>query len=226
MSKNKNLITTDFSIQTFKGGFDNNFSYLVTCMRTGIEIIIDASIKLYRLKPFFKSNPAMILVTHTHRDHIEYISSYLKLFPGIKIIGHPDSKNNFDKNRFIPVFDNSIIKVGNLQIKTIHTPGHYFDSICYLIENVLFTGDTIFVGRTGRTISNKSDINDLYDSVFKKILKLPRDTYIYPGHDYGAKPSLTIEENIKISELLQANGKSDFIDRMANYEKNRKIGTL
>ena len=225
MIENNNLITTNFSIQTFKGGFDNNFSYLVTCMRTGIEIIIDASLKLDRLKPFFKSTPTMILITHTHRDHIEYISSYLKCFPDIKIIGHPDSKNIFDKNRFIPVSNNSTIEVGNMIIKTIYTPGHYFDSICYLIENIIFTGDTIFVGRTGRIISTRSDINDLYDSVYKKILKLPQDTYIYPGHDYGVKPSLTIKENIKISELLQAKGKSDFIDRMANYENNRNIGS-
>jgi len=225
MMENNNLITTDFSIQTFKGGFDNNFSYLVTCMRTGIEIIIDASLKIDRLKPSFKSKPAMILITHTHRDHIEYISSYLKCFPDIKIIGHPDSKNNFDKNRFIPVSNNSTIEVGNMRIKIIYTPGHYFDSICYLIENVIFTGDTIFVGRTGRVISTRSDINDLYDSVYKKILELPQDTYIYPGHDYGVKPSITIEENIKISELLQAKDKSDFIDRMANYENNRKIGS-
>ena len=225
MRKNKNLITTDFSIQTFKGGFDKNLSYLVTCMRSGIEILIDASIELDRLKPFFKSYPVMILITHTHRDHIEYISSYLKYFPDLKIIGQPDSENNFDNTRFIPVSDNSVIKVGNIRIKTIHTPGHYFDSICYSLENVIFTGDTMFVGRTGRTISNRSDINDLYDSVYKKILKLPGETYIYPGHDYGVKPSLTLEENIRISELLQANGKSDFIDRMANYEKNREIGS-
>ena len=217
------MITTDFSIKSFKGGFDNNFSYLVTCMRSGIEIIIDASLKLDRLKPFFKSNPAMILITHTHTDHIQYISSYLECFPDIKIIGHPDSNNNFDNNRFIPISDNSTIEVGNMEIKSIYTPGHYFDSICYSIENVIFTGDTVFVGRTGRTISNRSDINELYDSVYKKILKLPRDTYIYPGHDYGVKPTITIEENIKISELLQANDKSDFINRMANYEKNRKI---
>ena len=224
MMENKNFITTDFSIQTFKGGFDDNLSYLVTCMRKGIEIIIDASLKLDRLKPFFKSNPAMILITHTHRDHVEYISSYLKCFPDIKIIGHPDSKNNFDKNNFIPMSDNSTLEVGNMRIKIIYTPGHYFDSICYLIENVIFTGDTIFVGRTGRTINNKSDINDLYNSVYKRILTLPQNTYIYPGHDYGVKPSLTIEENIKISELLQAKGKLDFIDKMASYENNREIG--
>ena len=76
------------------------------------------------------------------------------------------------------------MKIGNLKIKAIFTPGHYFDSICYLVENILFTGDTLFVGRTGRTISAGSDINNLYDSIYNKIFKLPGDTYIYPGHDY------------------------------------------
>ena len=219
------MTNTDFSVQSFKGGFDNNFSYIVTCMRTGEEIIIDPAIELENIKPFFKSSPSAIFVTHTHRDHIAYIDTYINNFPEINIVGHPKSKNNFDNNRFIPVSDGSTMEIGNLKIKSIFTPGHYFDSICYLVENVLFTGDTLFVGRTGRTISNGSDINDLYDSVYNKLFKLPGDTYIYPGHDYGEVPSIKIEENRKISGLLQAKDKFDFIDKMGKYEKNRKIGS-
>ena len=219
------MTNTDFSVQSFKGGFDNNFSYIVTCMRTGEEIIIDPAIELENIKPFFKSSPSAIFVTHTHRDHIAYIGSYINNFPEIKIVGHPESKNNFDNNKFIPVSDGSTLEIGNLKIKSIFTPGHYFDSICYLVENVLFTGDTLFVGRTGRTISDGSDINDLYDSVYNKLFKLPGDTYIYPGHDYGEVPSIKIEENRKISGLLQAKDKFDFIDKMDKYEKNRKIGS-
>jgi len=219
------LTNTDFSVQSFKGGFDNNFSYIVTCMRTGAEIIIDAAIELENIKPFFKSSPSAIFVTHTHRDHIAYIGSYINNFPEINIVGHPESKNNFDNNKFIPVSDGSKMKIGNLKINAIFTPGHYFDSICYLVENILFTGDTLFVGRTGRTISAGSDINNLYDSVYNKIFKLPGDTYIYPGHDYGEMPSIKIEENRKISDLLQAEDKLDFIDKMDKYEKNRKIGS-
>ena len=225
MRENLHLTNTDFSIQSFKGGFDNNFSYIVTCMRTGAEIIIDAAIELENIKPFFKSSPSAIFVTHTHRDHIAYIGSYINNFPEINIVGHPESKNNFDNNKFIPVSDGSKMKIGNLKIKAIFTPGHYFDSICYLVENILFTGDTLFVGRTGRTISAGSDINNLYDSVYNKIFKLPGDTYIYPGHDYGEVPSIKIEENRKISDLLQAEDKLDFIDKMDKYEKNRKIGS-
>ena len=219
------MTNTDFSVQSFKGGFDNNFSYIVTCMRTGEEIIIDPAIELENIKPFFKSSPSAIFVTHTHRDHIAYIDTYINNFPEINIVGHPQSKNNFNNNRFIPVSDGSTMEIGNLKIKSIFTPGHYFDSICYLVENVLFTGDTLFVGRTGRTISNGSDINDLYDSVYNKLFKLPGDTYIYPGHDYGEVPSIKIEENRKISGLLQAKDKFDFIDKMGKYEKNRKIGS-
>ena len=219
------MTNTDFSVQSFKGGFDNNFSYIVTCMRTGEEIIIDPAIELENIKPFFKSSPSAIFVTHTHRDHIAYIDHYINNFPKINIVGHPQSKNNFDNNRFIPVSDGSKMKIGNLKIKSIFTPGHYFDSICYLVENVLFTGDTLFVGRTGRTISDGSDINDLYDSVYNKLFKLPGDTYIYPGHDYGEVPSIKIEENRKISGLLHAKDKFDFIDKMDKYEKNRIIGS-
>ena len=117
--------------------------------------------------------------------------------------------------------DSSIFKLGELVIKTIHTPGHYYDSVCYLVDNVIFTGDTLFIGRTGRTLSKGSNISDLYNSVYKKLLTLPGSTIIYPGHNYGSKPTMAISENMKISNLLQASGEKDFIDRMKNYEKTR-----
>ena len=224
--KNKlNPIDSDFSIQTFRGGFDKNLSYIITCLRTGYEIIVDASIELNKLQPFLKSKPSALLVTHSHHDHIKYIRSYIENFPDIKIIGNPKSKNNYGNKRFVPVNDNMTIKIGNLTILSIHTPGHYFDSICYLVENVLFTGDTLFVGRTGRTISNGSNVDDLYDSVYNKLLRLPDDTHIYPGHDYGKVPSITIKKNKKISDILQAKNKEDFKNKMAHYEKNRKLGS-
>ena len=70
-------------------------------------------------------------------------------------------------------------------------------------------------------ISQKSDINELYNSVYKKILTLPHDTIIYPGHNYGSQPTISIKENIKISPLLNARNKNNFIDLMEEYEKTR-----
>jgi len=115
--------------------------------------------------------------------------------------------------------------VGQLEFNALYTPGHYYDSICYQLDSALFTGDTLFVGRTGRVISAKSSIADLYDSVYNKLLTLRSLTRIYPGHDYGEKPTITLEENVKISPLLQAKNLEDFKCRMDDYENNRKPGS-
>ena len=222
MRKNLAKTKSNFSIQSFEGGYDKNYSYLLSCLETISSIIVDASLELSRLQPFIKTRPAAILITHSHHDHIKYINEYIEKYPEIKVIGHPKSKlNNTSESNYFPMEDSSVFKLGSLEIKIIHTPGHYYDSVCFLVENVIFTGDTLFIGRTGRTLSKGSNISDLYNSVYKKLLTLPGNTIIYPGHNYGSKPTMTISENIKISNLLQASGEKDFIDRMKNYEKTR-----
>ena len=222
MRKNLAKNKSNFSVQSFEGGYDKNYSYLLSCLETISSIIVDASLELSRLQPFIKTRPAAILITHSHHDHIKYINEYIEKYPEIKVIGHPKSKlNNTSESNYLPMEDSSIFKLGDLEIKTIHTPGHYYDSVCYLVDNVIFTGDTLFIGRTGRTLSKGSNTSDLYNSVYKKLLNLPGNTIIYPGHNYGSKPTMTISENIKISNLLQASGEKDFIDRMKNYEKTR-----
>jgi glyoxylase-like metal-dependent hydrolase (beta-lactamase superfamily II) len=222
MRKNLAKTKSNFSIQSFEGGYDKNYSYLLSCLETISSIIVDASLELSRLQPFIKTRPAAILITHSHHDHIKYINEYIEKYPEIKVIGHPKSKlNNTSESNYLPMEDSSVFKLGGLEIKTIHTPGHYYDSVCYLVDNVIFTGDTLFIGRTGRTLSKGSNTSDLYNSVYKKLLNLPGNTIIYPGHNYGSKPTMTISENIKISNLLQASGEKDFIDRMKNYEKTR-----
>ena len=224
MRKNLAKTKSNFSIQSFEGGYDKNFSYLLTCLDTISCIIIDASLESRKIEPFIKSRPNAMLITHSHHDHIKYINEYIEKYPEIKVIGHPKSKlNNTSESNYLPMSDNSIFKLGSLEIKIIHTPGHYYDSVCFLVKNVIFTGDTLFIGRTGRTLSKGSNISDLYNSVYKKILNLSGDTIIYPGHNYGSKPTMTISENIKISDLLQASGEKDFIHKMKNYEQTRII---
>ena len=222
MRKNLAKTKSNFSIQSFEGGYDKNYSYLLTCLEAISSIVVDASLELSRLQPFIKTKPAAILITHSHHDHIKHINEYIEAYPEIKVIGHPKSKlNNTPEINYLPMKDNSVFKLEGLEIKTIHTPGHYYDSVCFLVENVIFTGDTLFIGRTGRTLSKGSNISDLYNSVYKKLLTLPGNTIIYPGHNYGSKPTMTISENIKISNLLQASREKDFIDRMKNYERTR-----
>ena len=221
MRKNINKLNSTFSIQSFEGGYDKNFSYILTCLKTTESIIIDASLHPSILEFSQENKPSAIFITHSHNDHVKYIKSFVDRYPDIKIVGHPESKLNTSENNYFPSMHNSTIKVGKLNIKTLHTPGHYFDSICFHFENIIFTGDTMFVGRTGRTISNGSSVKDLYNSIYKTILTLPQSTIIYPGHNYGKVPSISIRKNIEISPLLQARDKNDFENRMKNYEKNR-----
>ena len=221
MRKNINKLNSTFSIQSFKGGYDKNFSYILTCLKTSESIIIDASLHPSILKLSQENKPSAIFITHSHNDHVKYIKNFDDCFPGIQIVGHPESKLNTSENNYFPSMHNSTIKVGKLNIKTLHTPGHYFDSVCFYLENLIFTGDTMFVGRTGRTISNGSNIEHLYNSIYKTLLSLPKSTIIYPGHNYGAVPSISIRKNIEISPLLQASDKNDFVNKMKDYEKNR-----
>ena len=175
-----------------------------------------------------------ILVTHTHRDHSPGVTP-LKKKVGGNVHGAipretPTTTRTAESIQYDFAPDNvlrngTIVQGDGWTLKAIHTPGHYYDSICYQLDSVLFTGDTLFVGRTGRVISANSSIADLYDSVYNKLLTLRDLTRIYPGHDYGEKPTITLEENVKISPLLQAKNLEDFKCRMDDYENNRKPGS-
>ena len=211
----------NFSIRSFLGGYDQNFTYLVTCSITNEHILIDAAINIKKILPFIKKTPLALLITHGHNDHIAYIKQYLDFFNNLIVIGHPDSELKKNNKGFKTIAHNQKFKFGYLNFTSIHTPGHYFDSICYQLNPVLFTGDTLFVGRTGRVVSQKSSVDELYNSVYKEILTLPHNTIIYPGHNYGSQPTISIKENIKISPLLNARNKNNFIDLMKEYEKTR-----
>ena len=110
-------------------------------------------------------------------------------------------------------------------ITVLHTPGHYPDSVCFWNKkgSCVFTGDTMFVGRTGRTIGAKSNNSYLYSSIYDELLKLPQQTVIYPGHHYGYKKSITLKENISLSPFFQCDSEDEFIRVMEQYEKTRRI---
>ena len=123
----------------------------------------------------------------------------------------------------IAISEGRIIAVGNEILIAIYTPGHFIDSMCFWNKKrkCLFTGDTMFVGRTGRTISKYSNIKDLYISTYEKILTLPNDTMIYPGHHYGFTKSISIKENIEMSNFFNCKSFNEFEKIMQNFEKNR-----
>jgi len=213
-------------VRHFIGGYDNNFSYIIWCKKTNQAAIIDPSVELDEIIDFIKKKSLIldkIIITHSHSDHIKYLNELISLYEDtidIYISNQTNHKELYTKNL---VSHNQTINVGNEKIICLHTPGHLNDSISYWLpkNKIIFTGDTMFIGRTGRVISNKSNINDLYKSIYNILLKLPHETIICSGHNYGKKLFATIEYNIKNSSFFRCKSLNEFKIVMNNYEKNR-----
>jgi len=214
------------NVKRFQGGYDKNFCYVVSCEETKVAGIIDPSVEINPVIEYIESNDLIldkVLITHTHHDHIYYLDDFIELYPLLKVYASANARLP-KKIDFKKIEHNDVVMVGKHFILALFTPGHYMDSICYWVksQNMVFTGDTMFVGRTGRTISSGSDIKKLYHSIYDILLKLPLDTVIFPGHHYGFCKDISLKENIKLSNFFQCNSFSEFDKVMQNFEKSRK----
>ena len=212
-------------IRTYQGGFDDNLSYLIWCKETKCAAIIDPSVSPTMIFETIEDKSLKlekILITHTHRDHWQYIDDYLYKYPLIQtVIFHKPIDNVLENYR--KVVHNEIISVGKNLLTVLHTPGHLEDSITFWDSKnkSIFTGDTMFIGRTGRTNNPHSDISKLYNSIYNILLKLPKNTVIYPGHNYGFSKTTTIATNIDFSPFFKCKSLNEFKAVMRNYEQNR-----
>ena len=214
-------------IRHFIGGYDKNLSYLIWCHKSKKTAIVDPAVKIEPIINFINKNNLKlekILITHSHSDHIQYLKDILLRY-NYKLeiyISEKTKINDFKLSNHIS--NNQIIDLGFEQIQCLYTPGHYYDSTCFwsIKNNIIFTGDTMFIGRTGRTIHKGSNINDLYDSIYNTLLKLPLETMIFSGHDYGKTKFDTIGNNIKNSNFFSCKNFEEFLLVMNNYEKSRK----
>tara|TARA_B110000495_G_scaffold74773_1_gene64024 strand:+ start:815 stop:1516 length:702 start_codon:yes stop_codon:yes gene_type:complete len=221
----KNILNI-MQVRHFIGGYDNNLSYVIWCEKTNSAAIIDPSVEPDEILKFIKKKSLIlekIIITHSHFDHIKYLKELIKINRKNINIYISDQTNHKDLLTKNLVSHNQTINIGNQKIHCLYTPGHLNDSVSYwLPENkIIFTGDTMFIGRTGRVTSNKSNISDLYKSIYNILLKLPSETIICSGHDYGKKLFATIEYNIKNSPFFSCKSLNEFKIVMNNYEKNR-----
>ena len=189
-----------------------NFSYILADERTKEAAVIDPSYEtewLIKIIESEKLKVKYIINTHDHHDHTAG-NSRIKEKTGAKIIAHKFAKVGQD----VSVDDKDEIKIGNLKMKVIYTPGHCKSSICLTVENKILTGDTLFVGECGRTDLAGSDPAEMYDSLFNKLMKLNDETEVYPGHDYGGKPFSTIGFERKNNYVLKTRTKEEFVEFM------------
>ena len=125
----------------------------------------------------------------------------------------------------IKVKDEEIIKLDQLSIRALYTPGHTSDSFSFLMDNYLFSGDTLLINATGRTDFQNGNAEDAYNSIFNKLLKLPDKTLLYPAHDYKGEKVSTIGKEKKFNPRLQVNNVDEYIRIMndLNLEKPIKL---
>ncbi|RJR52284.1 MAG: MBL fold metallo-hydrolase [Desulfobacteraceae bacterium] len=207
-------------MEQIKAGFMAVFSYLVACPRTREALLIDPggdeeelvdriNQKGYSLK--------YIVNTHGHGDHT-CGNGKVKELTGAKILMHPLDDELFNSPAgsrramewgFAPspsadmhVKDNDLVSVGDVSLRVIHTPGHSPGGICLLGYGNLFTGDTLFVGGIGRTDLPGSSGQQFMKSIREKLMVLPPETIVWPGHDYGDYPSSTIGREIASNPWL------------------------
>src|SRR3989304_2382584 len=191
----------------------DNFSYIMADDATREAAVVDSSFNAGEIIRVLKNENLKlkyVINTHDHSDHTAGNEELLSMFSA-KTVAYKLSRINAD----VAVDDGDSIRLGNVPIKVIHTPGHTPDSICLLVDNKkLLTGDTLFVGECGRTDLLGGNSRSMYDSLFNKLLKLDDDVEVYPGHDYGAKPHSTIGEERRTNYVLQPRSLMEFIEFM------------
>ncbi|MGD0644127.1 MAG: MBL fold metallo-hydrolase [Candidatus Bathyarchaeia archaeon] len=191
----------------------DNFSYIIADENTKEAAVIDSSFNASAIIEILKNKKfklKYIINTHGHSDHTAGNHELSSIF-GAKIVAHKLSKVNLS----IAVDDGDVLAVGKVSIKIIYTPGHTIDSICLLVDDrKLLTGDTLFVGECGRTDLPGGSTKSMYNSLFNRLSKLNDTVEVYPGHDYGLRPSSTIGEEKKSNYTLQPRSLEDFIEFM------------
>ena len=214
----------------FKQVFDNKtstFTYIIASAKGREALIIDPVLENVEnyigILKELDLKLVKVIDTHIHADHITGASKLKQATNCITIMGEHTPADTVE----IKVKDNEIIDIDNLKIRSMYTPGHTSDSYSFLLDNYLFTGDTLLINGTGRTDFQNGSSKDAYNSLFNNLLKLPEETLVYPGHDYNGKFSSTIGNEKKFNPRLQVKSVDEYVDIMSklNLAKPKMIET-
>ena len=155
-----------------------------------------------------------VIDTHIHADHVTGASKLKDITKCSTIMGDHTPADAVE----IRVKDDEYINLDNIKIRAMYTPGHTPDSYSFLMNNYLFSGDTLLINGTGRTDFQNGNSKDAYDSIFNKLLKLPDETLLYPAHDYKGEKVSTIGKEKKQNPRLQVSSVNEYIKIMNNLD--------
>ena len=203
----------------FKQVFDiksSTYTYFIASAKGREAIIIDPVIEnvdsYIKVLNELDLKLVKVIDTHIHADHVTGATKLKEATSCLTIMGEHTPADAVE----IKVKDDEIIKIDQIEVKAMYTPGHTSDSYSFLMQKFLFSGDTLLINGTGRTDFQNGSSKDAYDSIFNRLLKLPSDTILYPGHDYNGKKSSTIGNEIKFNPRLQVNNVDEYVELMSN----------
>ena len=177
-----------------------------------IDPVIESTDKYIKILKNLDLKLVKVIDTHIHADHISGLNELSKKTKCSKIMGEKSGSEVLD----IRVKDNEKIKIENIELISMYTPGHTDCSYSFLMNDRVFTGDTLLINGTGRTDFQNGNSHDAYDSLFNKLLKLPDKTLVYPAHDYNDKKYSTIENEKNNNPRLQVKSAEEYAEIMDN----------
>jgi hydroxyacylglutathione hydrolase len=193
-----------------------NFIYFVGDPKTRECAVVDPAWDVEKILKTAESDGyeiKHIFLTHGHSDHVNGVPGLLKKIDAQLHIHRLELTWMIPEWKAIstPHDDGDIVKVGTIPIRLIHTPGHTPGSQCFLVNEGLVSGDTLFINACGRTDLQGGDPEQLYDSLTNRLAKLSDSTILYPGHNYADQPTATMAEQKKYNPFLRVSSLPDFL---------------
>ena len=203
----------------FEQLFDNKsstYTYIISSGKGREALIIDPVIEhtndYIKFLEKLELKLVKVIDTHIHADHITALNELNKRTNCTRIMGEQSKSEVID----LKIKDNEKINIEDIELKAIYTPGHTDCSYSYLMNDRVFTGDTLLINGTGRTDFQNGSSFDAYESLFNKLLKLPEKTLVFPAHDYNGKKYSTIESEKNNNPRLQVSSKEEYAQIMSN----------
>ena len=203
----------------FRQLFDSvscTYTYLIASRRGGEALIIDPVLdkvdRYLKLLAELDLKLVKAIDTHVHADHITGLGALRDRTRCITVMGEQSGVDVVS----VRVAEGDRVDIEGIALGVLYTPGHTDDSYCFLMEDRVFTGDTLLIRGTGRTDFQNGDPAVQYDSLFNKLLKLPGETLVYPAHDYKGDTVSTIAEEKAFNPRLQVGSRDEYIDLMHN----------
>ena len=210
----------------FKQVFDqksSTYTYLIASSKGREALIIDPVLEnvedYIKLLTELDLKLVKVIDTHIHADHVTGAGKLRDKTKCITIMGNHTPTDAVE----IKVKDDEYINLDNLKIRAMYTPGHTSDRYSFLMDNYLFSGDTLLINGTGRTDFQNGNSKDAYDSIFNRLLKLPDDTLLYPAHDYKGQKVSTIGTEKKNNPRLQVKNVDEYVELMKNLNLKKPI---